>query len=142
MTNRSDIPPQTLPVSLEDTGIEIEYLDGRRVFYHGIPEKTTGTHRCNPGKEVHVLVTNEPATNGVLTYINDRKTHDDILESTGVGRVILNQNEQTEVFPGLELQLDGLSVEITPTHSVIDGRVFVFEEDEFSERSHELVNRK
>lgn len=141
MTARSDIPPQTLPVSLKENGIEIEYLDGRRVFYHGVPEKTTGTLRCNPGKEVHVLVTNDSATNGVLMYINDRKTHDDILESTGVGRIILERDEQTEVFPGLDLHLDGLAVEITPSHSVIDGRVFVFEEDEFTEQSHELVDQ-
>lgn len=141
MTSRSDIPPRTLPVSLEQNGIEIEYLDGRTVFYHGVPQKATGTVRCNPGKEVHILVTNDPGTNGVLTYINDRKTHDDILESTGVGRILLSRDEQTEVFPGIDILLDGLAVEITPTHDVIDGRVFVFEEDEFSEQSYELVEQ-
>ena len=57
MPRRSDVPPETLRVSLEPEGVEVAYLDDRSVFYHGVPEKREGSVVCGPGRDVHVLVT-------------------------------------------------------------------------------------
>ncbi|MFC7165569.1 DUF5796 family protein [Halospeciosus flavus] len=138
MSARSDIAPSTLSVELDEGGIYVEYHDGRRVFYNGVPQKVEGTLRTKPGKHVQVLVTDESGTEGVLLYINDRKTADEILEDSGVGRVVLEPGETSEVFPGVEVELDGYAVEVTADPDVARGRVFVFEEDDMGERSYEL----
>jgi hypothetical protein len=49
-------------------------------------------------------VTDPSGTQGVLTYVNDLKTHADILRDTGVGRVMLDKGEQTTVFPGVTVR--------------------------------------
>lgn len=139
MTSRSDIAPETLPVSLEPEGVEVEYLDGRSVFYHGVPEKKAGAVHCPPGKDVHVLVTSPDETQGVMVYVNDRNTHDDILESTGVGRVIIDGGETASLFPGVAAESTGYRVEVSADFDVADGRVFVFAEDQMGEFSYELV---
>ncbi|MBS3760367.1 DUF5796 family protein [Halodesulfurarchaeum sp.] len=138
MTARGDVPPKPLGVTLEEGGIYVDYQDNRRVFYNGIPEIVTGTLRCRPGKDVQVLVTNESETEGVMTYVNERKTEDGILESSGVGRVFLDSGDTMEVFDGVVATVDGLAVEVSVDMSVIDGRVFVFEEDELGEEMYEL----
>ena len=38
-------------------------LDGRSVFYHGVPTRREGSVVCGPGRDVHVLVTS-PDTRG------------------------------------------------------------------------------
>lgn len=138
MSNRSDVAPETVGVELTEDGIVVEYTDGRETFYHGVPRKVAGTLRCQPGKEVHVLVTDPTETQGVLTYVNDLKTHDDILESSGVGRIMLDPGEAAEPFPGVTVRLDGYAVEVEADPDEARGRVFVFEEDELGERSFEL----
>ncbi|MFB6149215.1 MAG: DUF5796 family protein [Halobacteriales archaeon] len=140
MSQRSDIAPSTLSVELDPDGVFVEYLDGREIFYRGVPEKRTDSVRCQPGKEVHVLVTDPAGTEGVMMYINDRNTHDDILESTGVGRLMVEPGETVQVFPGVTAHADGYAIVIEADTDVADGRVFVFEEDELGERSFELVN--
>ncbi|PSP82944.1 hypothetical protein BRC83_07845 [Halobacteriales archaeon QS_1_68_17] len=137
MSARNDVPPDTLQVSLQESGIEVEYTDGRAVFYRGVPEKVEDSVTTAPGKEVHVLVTDDTETEGVLVYVNDLRTHDDILESTGVGRVMLDDGEETTVFPGVTVASGAYRV--TVEAGDVDGRVFVFEEDEMGERSYELV---
>lgn len=139
MSHRNDVAPGTLGVEIADGTVAVEYLDGRRVTYSVPAEAVEGSVRCAPGKDVHVLVTDgDDATAGVLVYVNDRKTHDDILEDSGVGRVLLSAGESTELFPGVRAAVEGHAVTVESTGAV-DGRVFVFEEDEFGERAFELV---
>jgi hypothetical protein len=137
--NRSDVPPETVGVSLQAEGVEVTYTDGRSVFYHGVPQKADGRVVSAPGKDVHVLVTDPTETEGVMVYVNDRKTADEILESSGVGRVILERNETDSVFPGVEASNHGYRVEVTADPEQARGRVFVFVEDELGEESYEIV---
>jgi len=139
MSARNDVSPDTLGVELTEDGIVVEYTDGREVFYNGVPQKVADTLRTQPGKLVQVLVTDPTETEGVLMYINDRNTHDSILEETGVGRVMLAPGEEEELFPGVTAHADGYAVEVEADPEVARGRVFVFEEDEMEERSYEFV---
>ena len=139
MSVRSDVSPSTLGVDLAGESVVVEYLDGRRVRYRDDPEPRAGQVRCQPGKHVHVLVTDPATAEGVLVYINDRKTHDDILESTGVGRIVLDVDEAAEVFPGVTARMDGHAVVVEADHELTGGRVFVFEEDDLGERAFEIV---
>lgn len=138
MSHRSEVSPSTLPVEIDTEGVTVEYLDGRRVHY-APPDSREGTVRCQPGKDVHLLVTGPDSTEGVIVYINDRKTHDDILESTGVGRLLLGTDETSEVFPGVQAQMDGHAIIVDANPEIVGGRVFVFEEDEFGEQAYEIV---
>ena len=137
----SDISPHTLAVSLVEGGIVVEYRDGREVFYHGVPEQVTTPHETAPGKDVHVLVTDETERQGVLLYVNERKTADEILEGSGVGRVLLGQGEQATLFPGVRVSGGGVRCTISLEPTLVDGRVFVFEEDQFQEFSYELIGQ-
>ena len=139
MSQRSDIAPETLRVSLDPEGVEVEYLDGRSVFYHGVPTKREGSVVCGPGRDVHVLVTSPDGREGVMVYVNDRNTHDEILESTGVGRVLLDGGEETSLFPGVEAANHGYRIEVTADPEAARGRVFVFAEDEMGEAAYEIV---
>jgi len=139
MSARNDVSPSTLGVDLVEDGVVVEYLDGREVFYNGVPAKQEGTVRCHPGKEVQVLVTDPTETEGVLVYVNDLNTHDEILEQTGVGRVLLDSGEEEDLFPGVTVRADGHAIEVEADPETARGRVFVFEEDELGERSFELV---
>jgi hypothetical protein len=140
MSARSDIAPSTLGVELQEGGVEVEYLDGRTTFYRGIPQAVSGTLTTQPGKEVHLLVTDPTETEGVMLYVNDLKTHDDILESTGVGRIILGKEETEEVFPGVTVhRTGGQRCEIEADPEVARGRVFCFVEDDWGEDSYEFV---
>ncbi|MFC6865051.1 DUF5796 family protein [Halomicroarcula sp. GCM10025817] len=139
MSNRSDIAPSTLSVELTEDGVAVEYLDGRTAFYHGVPSKVAESVRTAPGKDTHVLVTDETETTGILVYVNDLRTHDDIIEDSGVGRVILQDGAEDELFPGVTVRDHQMRVEVDVDFDVADGRVFVFEEDEMGERSFEVV---
>lgn len=139
MTNKSDVAPATLAVRLEEGGVVVEYADGREVFYHGVPETAERDLRCPPGKDVHVLVTDAAGTEGVLLYVDERTTSDEILADTGVGRVMLADGETEEVFPGVVARRDGYYHEVSADPSVVNGRVFVFVEDEFGEAAYEIV---
>jgi len=139
MSLRNDIAPDSLPVSLQQEGVEVEYTDGRSVFYHGVPEKLAEPVTAPPGKDVHVLVTDPTETEGVIVYVNDRKTADEILEDSGVGRVILDAGEETTVFPGVEVGVESYRVTVDADPEAARGRVFVFAEDELGEQSWELV---
>lgn len=139
MSQRSNVSPSTLGIELTESGVAVSYIDGREVFYHGVPEKVSGTLRTPPGKDVHVLVTDPTETEGVMVYVNDRKTHDEVLESTGVGRILVGPDEREEVFPGVEVRTEGYSVLVDADPEVARGRVFVFAEDEMSEHSYEMV---
>lgn len=139
MNEHSDIPPETLGVTLQEAGIVVTYTDDREVFYHGVPERVASPHETAPGKDVHVLVTDETETQGVLLYVNDQMTADEILAGSGVGRVLLEVGETSTLFPGVTVSRGQLRFEIEVDHNLVDGRVFVFEEDQFQELSYELV---
>lgn len=139
MNLRNDVAPDTLPVSLEPEGVEVTYTDGRSVFYHGVPTRTDGSVTSAPGKDVHVLVTDPTEEAGVMVYVNDRTTHDDILESSGVGRVIVERDATESLFPGVDATNHGYRVEVTADPDAARGRVFVFVEDEVHEGSYEIV---
>jgi hypothetical protein len=136
---RSDVPPETLSVELADGGIRVEYADGRAAFYHGVPEPVDESLRVPGGKELHLLVTDPDGSEGVLVYVNDRRTHDEILEDTGVGRVLVEKGESETVFPGVRVELDGYARVVTADPDVAGGRVFAFVEDEMSEDRYEFV---
>ncbi|WP_372912108.1 DUF5796 family protein [Salinigranum sp.] len=138
--HRNDVAPSTLSVSLLDEGVEVEYTDGRKTLYRGVPEKTSTTLTTQPGRDLHVLVTDPTDSEGVLVYVDDLKTHDDILESTGVGRVILDQGEEEELFPGVVVRRVGeLRYAVDADPEVARGRVFAFVEDDWGEDSYEFV---
>jgi hypothetical protein len=136
---RNDVAPDTVPIELDPDGVRVEYSDGRSVFYHGVPRKAEGSVTSGPGKDVHVLVTDPTETEGVMVYVNDRKTHDDILRDSGVGRVIVDRGETESLFPGVEATNRGYRVEVRADPETAMGRVFVFVEDELSEASYEIV---
>lgn len=139
MSAPSEVAPDTLAVELTDGGIVVQYLDGREVFYNGVPETAVGPVRTQPGKQVHLLVTDAAGRQGVLLYVNDRKTDAEILEDSGVGRVVLEPEASAEPFPGVTVRMDGHAAVVDAEPAAVDGRVFVFEEDQFGERSVELV---
>ncbi|WP_367996461.1 DUF5796 family protein [Haloferax volcanii] len=140
MRARNDIAPSTLGVELHDYGVGVEYLDNRTTVYRGVPQAVTGTLATAPGKEVHVLVTDPTETEGVMMYVNDLTSHDEVLESSGVGRVILGEDEEEELFPGvLVRRVPGHRFEIEADPEVARGRVFVFVEDDWGEDSYEFV---
>lgn len=141
MPHRNDVPPSTVGVELREEGVVVEYTDGRTTLYHGVPKTESGTLRTAPGKECHVLVTDPTQTEGVMVYVNDLKTHDDILESTGVGRIILDVDEEEEIFPGVTVRrVTGERTEVEADPEEARGRVFVFVEDDWGEESFEMVN--
>jgi hypothetical protein len=138
--HRNDVAPSTLSVSLLPEGVEVEYTDGRRALYRGVPEKVSSL-TTSPGRDLHVLVTDPTETEGVLVYVNDLKTHDDILESTGVGRVLLDSEEESELFPGVVVRRVGeLRFEVEADPETARGRVFAFVEDDWGEDSYEFVS--
>jgi hypothetical protein len=139
MSTRSDVSPDTLPIELREEGVVLTYADGREAFYNGVPAKAEGTVTTAPGRQVHVLVTDPTETEGVMIYVNDLNTYHEILETTGVGRVVLDAGEETSIFPGVTVRDVPPRVEVEADPAVARGRVFVFEENEIAERSYEIV---
>lgn len=139
MHDQSDVAPDTLGVEVLDGGIAVKYLDGREVFYNGDPEPVSSPHQTAPGKHVHVLVTGPDDTRGILMYVDERRTDDEILEDSGVGRILLDEGEETPLFQGVRVERGSVRYEIDVDLAAVDGRVFVFEEDQFEEFSYEIV---
>jgi hypothetical protein len=142
MSARSDVPPETLSVELADGGIRVEYADGRETFYHGVPRTVEDSLRVPGGKELHLLVADPDGREGVLVYVNDRRTHDDVLAESGVGRVLVEKGDAETVFPGVRVELDGYARVVTADPDVAGGRVFAFVEDEMSEDRYEFVENE
>ena len=101
MQHRSNVSPVPLSVNRSDEAVAVTYLDGRRVTYHGPFTEREEEVRANQSFEVHVLVIDPTIAEGVMTYINDFDTSDAILESTGVGRVLLGDGEEEAIYPGI-----------------------------------------
>ena len=141
MPIHNDVPPRTLGVELREEGVVVTYADGRTTIYRGVPTKVSGSLETAPGKETHVLVTDPTETEGVMLYVNDLKTADEILEDTGVGRILLSENEREDVFPGVTVaRTDGLRTTVEADPEEARGRVFVFVEDDWGEASYEFVD--
>jgi len=141
MPIHNDVPPRTLGIELREEGVVVTYADGRTTIYRGVPKKVSGSLKTAPGKETHVLVTDPTETEGVMLYVNDLKTADEILEDTGVGRILLSENEREDVFPGVTVsRTDGLRTTVEADPKEARGRVFVFVEDDWGEASYEFVD--
>ncbi len=140
MVVHNDVPPRTLGVELRQEGVVVTYADGRTTLYRGVPQKVSGSLQTAPGKQTHVLVTDPTETEGVVLYVNDLKTADEILEDTGVGRILLDEGDREEVFPGVTVsRTDGLRTTVEADPEEAGGRVFVFVEDDWGEASYEFV---
>ena len=138
--HRNDIAPASVSVALREEGVPAEYPAGRVPCYHGVAPVVADHLSPSPCIGRHVLVTDPTETEGVLLYVNDLKTHDDILEQTGVGRVILGEGEDEELFPGVTASRPGgQRTEIEADSEVAGGRVFAFVEDDWGEQSYEFV---
>lgn len=141
MAVHNDVPPRTLGVELREEGVVVTYADGRTTIYRGVPQAVDGPLQTAPGKETHILVTDPTETEGVLLYVNDLKTADEILEDTGVGRILLDEGDREEVFPGVTVsRTDGLRTIVEADPEAARGRVFVFVEDDWGEESYEFVD--
>ncbi|QZA88581.1 hypothetical protein K0C01_12500 [Salinarchaeum sp. IM2453] len=139
MDYRDSVAPETLSVEVTDEQVTIEYLDGRVVSYDGQREPTAPPIRTQPRQLVQVLVTNSDNTQGVLTYVNELNTESEILEDSGVGRVFVEPDETTEVYPNVTATADGYAVVVDADLEAIDGRVFVFEEGQRYNQYYELI---
>ena len=140
MAIHNDVPPRTLGIELREEGVVVTYADGRTTIYRGVPQKVSGSLKTAPGKETHILVTDPTETEGVLLYVNDLKTADEILEDTGVGRILLSEDDREDVFPGVTVsRTDGLRTTVEADPEEARGRVFVFVEDDWGEASYEFV---
>lgn len=137
---RNDVAPSSLGIDLVDEGVVVEYLDGRTTLYRDAPSTVEGKLVASPGKETHVLVSDPTETEGVMMYVNDLKTHDEILEDTGVGRVVLEAGDVEELFPGVVVRNASERIEVEADPEVAGGRVFVFVEDDWGEQSYEIVD--
>jgi|APHM01.1.fsa_nt_gi hypothetical protein len=140
MRNRGDVPPKTVGVTLREEGVAVEYLDGRTTLYRGVPRPVADRVTIPPETNVHVLVTDPNETEGVLVYVNDLQTEDAILEDTGVGRVVLRDGDNEALFPGVTVtrRPDERTL-VTADLDVARGRVFVFAEDDWTDRRYEFV---
>jgi hypothetical protein len=78
-----------------------------------------------------------------MMYVNDLTTEDEILEDTGVGRVVLSDGEEEELFPGVTARsLPGERLVVEADPELARGRVFAFVEDQWAEKSYEFVPRE
>ena len=132
-----EVHPVKLNAEISVDGINIRYLDGRTAKYESEPHKVEKCIRCQPGKDVHVVTIQEGV--GEVVYVDELKTDHKILESTGVGKYLVPSAELVEIFEGVTARKEGHSIEICANFELVNGRVFVFQEDEFGELAHELI---
>lgn len=134
----SAVDPTTLSISIDESGVEVTYDDGRTVRYRGVPEACGASVTVSAHRRVHVLATDADCETGALVYLTDRRTHHAVLEESGVGRYLPDASGQT-VLPGVTARRDDSRLEIVADPDAVSGRVFVFEEDDHSEQSFELL---
>jgi len=136
--SRSDVPPRRSGSTSARRASSSSTSTGEPPS-SGVPDAVEGSVTAGPGKETHVLVTDPTETEGVMTYVNDYNTDDEILEDSGVGRVIVEDGERDEVFPGVIVGRTGQRNEVIADPEIAGGRVFVFVEDGWTEGSYEIV---
>lgn len=139
MSPLGNVSPASLPVHAGDEGIEITYLDDRRVTYRATPESTQSPVRVQERSQVHVLIVGPDGDAGRLVSINDRKTSNNILERTGVGRVLLDDGGEATLAPGVDVHRSGeeLIVHVSPV--VGERRILVFVDTQRHEHAYEVA---
>lgn len=138
MSQRSNVSPATLPVRTTDEGIHVEYLDGRQVTYRATPEPVDGSTTASHRAHVHVLLVDEAAENGRMVYVNDVDTADEILEASGVGRVIVDDGDEVAIGQGVDVRRAGEQVQVSVEAASPDRTVFVFVENQLEERAYRI----
>lgn len=136
MSERSNVSPATLPVARTAAGIEVEYLDGRRVVYRADPEPVQAAVSAPERSHVHVLVRDDAAQRGRLVYLNDLDTDDAVLEQSGVGRVLVGDGEEAAIDHGVDVTRTGEHLRIDVDHHPPDRSVYVFVENQLGERAY------
>lgn len=139
MEARSNVSPVPLTLHPGESQMTLEYLDGRRVEYEAPLETQSGSVSANVAYEIHVLVTDADETEGIMTYVNDYDTSDEILESTGVGRVLLDVDDREALYPGVTARRSADQITIDVEADAIDGSVYAFVENQLDERVYRLV---
>ena len=139
MPQRESVAPASLSVDVTDDEVAVGYLDGHIVRYTAPTTPTEPPVRTQPRRLISVLVVAPDETEATLTYVNELNTDAEMLKDTGVGRVLVDPGERASIVPGVEAEGDGHAVVIHVDFSTVDGRVFVFEEDQFAEAGYELV---
>lgn len=139
MAGRSNVSPVPLRLEPRDPGIAVRYLDRRVVEY------TTPLAEADDGigatitYEIHVLVTDEAETEGIMVYLNDYDTSDDVLEATGVGRILLEEGESAAVYPGVTASRTDDRIDVAADPGAVEGSVLVFVENQLEERAFRLA---
>ncbi|AWB26888.1 DUF5796 family protein [Halococcoides cellulosivorans] len=134
----SAVDPATLPITIDDSGVEVTYDDGRTVRYRGVPQAREESVTVSAHRRVHVLATDADGETGALVYLTDRRTHHAVLEESGVGRYLPEETPQT-ILPGVTARREGSQLDIGADPDAVAGRVFVFVEDDRTEQSYELL---
>lgn len=135
---RSNVSPSPLPLEDRDDGVALRYLDGRVVEYRGpIQDREPPVHAALT-YAVHVLVTDPDQEEGIMVYVNDYDTSDAVLKSTGVGRILLEDGGRESIYPGVETEREGERVAVEVDPEAVDGRVYVFVENQLEERAYRL----
>ena len=140
MTYRTNVSPTFLPVRKRDSQIELTYLDDRTVTYSGPFDTSLDTVEANRSVEVHVLIVDSEFKEGMMVYINDYDTVDDILESSGVGRIILPDGGVETLYPGVRVIRDGERIRVTAGEAPDDIWCFAFIESQLSEDAYRLCS--
>lgn len=138
MTYRTNVSPTFLPVRKQGSQIELTYLDGRVVTYSGPFNSSLDTIEANRSVEVHVLIVDHDFTEGMMVYINDYDTIDDILESSGVGRIILADESVESLYPGVQVSRDGERIRVNASDAPSDIWVYAFIESQLTENAYRL----
>ncbi len=133
MRQRSNVSPVPLSVERSSDAVRLHYLDGRVVTYHGPFEYRKDDLVANRSFEVHVLVVDRTTGEGIMTYINDYNTSDAILESTGVGRVILDDGQREIIYPGVSASLSGEQIHVSAETVGEDVWIYGFVENDRGE---------
>lgn len=136
MEARSNVTPVPLTLDIGDESISLQYQDGRIVTYPG-PFNSREEVSATLTYEIHVLITD--GTEGRMVYINDYDTSDEVLESTGVGRVILEEGSSAAVYPGVTARREGERITIEADAEAIEGSVYTFVENQLEEYAYQLV---
>lgn len=139
MQARSNVSPVPLSLQSREQGVALKYLDGRLVEYRGPIEQSTGSVTASLTYEIHVLVTDPTSSEGRMVYVNDYDTSDAVLESTGVGRVLLDEDEAVSLYPGVQATRTDEQITIDTEADAIAGAVYTFIENQLDERAYQLV---
>ena len=139
MQHRSNVSPVPLPVECSDDAITVTYLDGRRVRYSGPFSPRESTVAANQSFAVQALVLDNESGEGVMIYVNDYDTSDAILESTGVGRILIPDGEREVIFPGITASRSREMIEISVTGDPGSVEIYVFIENDRGESHTKLL---